>query len=267
MYRRGQLNFLMELLIIVLVIVLLSTFVFRQLTDEAKYHELDSHNLALFLERIPSIDENFKYNFQFSNNVSVEFVRDAIAVDNPFTVKKIFIQEYQNPKDYTWEMIFDNVSELYFYKIGNKVHIVEEPNSDLDLQLTQIREVDLPELQLNFISDKEQDSSNLQFVLSDSEINLTTERSLQGVINDPSGKVLWINMPGEGFDIKYNDLGRPHAIWIYNKLVGEEGVSFEPLSDYSEILSLTSSTQSQLETIPIVITSSSDFGGYIVNLK
>ncbi len=118
--------FLVELLLLAGFIILLFTASTKIIKNESKYYVFDSLNLALFLERIPSIDNNFMYEFKFHNPVSINITSNEVQIDKSESTKLKYFEKYQNPSEFKFNFHSKNVSKLYFYKIGNSVYIETE---------------------------------------------------------------------------------------------------------------------------------------------
>lgn len=136
--KSSSLMFFIELVLLIGVIGVMFFGASKVVSNEGKYLTLDAMNLALFLERIPSIDNNFVYYFKFKtpqySNVSY--------LDIQITDKNVFLDfngrkslrykgEYQNPKTFQFAsedtpIEFKKIKGFYVYKIGEEVFFEEK---------------------------------------------------------------------------------------------------------------------------------------------
>lgn len=145
MNKRGiAFVFLMELILLVGFVTLLFVASSNITTNTAKFSELDVINLALLLERFPSIDGNARYIFTFINeNTSVKITQNEVLLARSEDNSYRFTASYQNPISFRLDGVeLRNVSQLVFYKIGNTLHVSEERSSTLDSKLGLRKELD-----------------------------------------------------------------------------------------------------------------------------
>lgn len=135
--KRGSVFiFLMELLLLAAFIGFMFAATTKIVTNEGKYRAFNVENLGLFMERIPSVDNNFYYEFKFVNKngsmkVKVKFDKDVIYLDKPGTKEPRYFYEYQVPEKFQIAEEFDEVDTLYFYKYGDEFKVLKEKDDDL----------------------------------------------------------------------------------------------------------------------------------------
>lgn len=140
--KRGvALVFLMELLLLVGFIALLFAGASNVISNEGKYRALDTKNVALFLERIPSIDGNFYYEFDLYNNSKILIAENDVFLSDVQDLQYKHNEKYYVPKAFQLNKDFSDVKTLHFYKIGNEVFIESEPNNLLREKLSLRTEI------------------------------------------------------------------------------------------------------------------------------
>lgn len=131
--------FLIELIVLASFVSLMFVGASKIISNEGKYRAFNTENLGLFIERIPSIDNNFYYEFKFvkgngTMNLSVVFTDDKIMLDSPGAIDKKYLYEYQVPRKFRLNANFESVNTLYFYKYGDTLEVLDyKDDSKLDL--------------------------------------------------------------------------------------------------------------------------------------
>ncbi len=283
----------MELVLLALIIITFTGYAYKVTVSDAKMIGFDTYNLALFMERTPSIEGNFKYVFQFNKSVDIDFQKDTIQLDkSPSLTDKKYAARYANPKNFQIEAKFQNVSKLYFYKIGTQLYASDKPKEDLESRLTdkEITNNDGNAVNTNTDNFKQtkiffytNSTNNLQyksamnFLLKNKNIN--TESQITKALENMSS-LIWIQIDSKenSFEIEYNDKAKTYGDIYYNQIkatstknkLGE--VNSIPITNYDEIISALQSvqiivTKEQLEKNPIIITKTNKFGEYVQGLN
>jgi len=266
---KGQaIFFLVEMLLLASVVLLMMYGASKLVSLESKYLDFDAYNLALFLERVPSIEGNFRYQFNFNTNVSVDFYPDRIALDNALETekdyKKRFVKEYSNPVSFRLNKIkIKKAEKLFFYKIGNSLLVRDKIDPLLEYKLN-IKNTEVEEYKSSPIK-----KTNTLNLLSPNEL-IPEENKVyySSIVNHNLNSLI----------IKYNMKGKLFAYDIYNRLIGTEfsknvdKISLVPIQDYSElcddnVVDFDNCEKSilKLDNVPFIIfdANTKDYEGYL----
>jgi len=255
--KRGDaLIFFMELLLLLGFVFLIFFGATKIINHDGKYLSYDATNLALFLERIPSINSNFVYRYTFitpehSNNIKlldIEIRNDRVLLDVAGLGSKTYFHEYKNPENFQIDVKLDSVSEIYVYKINNKIEIKKSLDEKLiaEMQILVVEDVEFPDM-FYF-------SSPLKTNFPD---NIHPKIYTDLCTTKYSDKFLHImkldSQQKEDSIIYYTKDAKEIALNLYNDFVMTNTVSIYPINENSNIISTFECLENSMDNKIVII--------------